>query len=70
MSAPTLLQKAAALLKQARPQDWERFISELERAEYELQVALTKAPAAEIMGVQGRCQQMAAVLRELKGIPT
>lgn len=70
MSVPTTLQKAALLLRQARHEDWQLFITELERMEYELQVALTRAPAAEIMGVQGKCQQMATLLRALKEIPT
>ncbi len=66
---PTLLQKAAIHLRAAEPRAWEGFTNELERMEYDLQVALTRAPAAEIMGVQGKCQQMAAIIQALKKLP-
>ncbi len=66
---PTALQKAVVLLRGAEPRGWDSLINELERMEYELQVALTRAPAAEIMGVQGKCQQMAATIQALKKLP-
>ncbi len=69
IAQPTLLQKAVVLLRGAAPTAWESLINELECMEYELQVCLTRAPAAEIIGVQGKCQQMAAVLYTLKKLP-
>ncbi len=66
---PTLLQKAVVLLRGAEPRGWEILINEFERMEYDLQVCLTRAPAAEIMGVQGKCQQMAAIIQALKKLP-
>lgn len=57
MIDPTRLSEAMRSFKNAEPQHYEKFIRVLDQYVTELTVAVTDAPASEILVSQGRAQQ-------------
>jgi hypothetical protein len=63
MTTDKILQRFALRLKNADPSGWDSFVEAFDVYTTEVTVAVTQAPAAEILVMQGRAQQCLALLR-------
>jgi hypothetical protein len=58
-----MLKAFALQLKNANPKAWDAFVECMDVYTTEVTIALTAAPATEILNMQGRSQQCLALLR-------
>lgn len=61
MASP--LQQICLRLRNASPEGWDQFLAAFDAYATEITVAVTQAPPAEILIMQGRAQQALALLR-------
>lgn len=65
-STAQMIQHFALQLKNANPAAWDAFVETFDVYATEAAVALTQAPADQILAQQGRAQQCLAFLRTLR----
>lgn len=64
-TSPAKLKQSMLFLRNAAPEEFVNFLKELESYVMEITVAVTDAPASDVLLLQGRAQQARALLRSL-----